>query len=163
MAGIDRQIKTLIGEIGQIVKARARTGKGVDADHRHHNGLFGAYQYQTNANGVIDNFTDWERAQRFGKRAERDEATRAKRAEIQDRRMEEIGRRGRAGKYVSPDEARRYRRWLQFKEERDGEERRKKQIEQLQQKREKAIIDSEQHLKVIRDKIDKIIEGEVMK
>ena len=162
LSAIDRQIKDISKEIAKIAERRKETGKGMDADHRNHNGLFGAYQYQTNASGVIDNLTDWERAQRYKGRADRDEATRAKRAETQDRRMEEIGRRISDGKYVSDFDRRRYGRWQQFKEERDGEERRKKQIEQLQQKREKAVIDSEKHLKEIRKKMEEFINSGVM-
>lgn len=162
LSAIDRQIKDISKEIAKIAERRKETGKGMDADHRNHNGLFGAYQYQTNASGVIDNLTDWERAQRYKGRADRDEATRAKRAETQDRRMEEIGRRISDGKYVSDFDRRRYGRWQQFKEERDGEDRRKKQIEQLQQKREKAVIDSEKHLKEIRKKMEEFINSGVM-
>lgn len=156
--GIDRQIKTLLREIADVVKAREKTDKGRAADALHHNGLFGTYGYQTNANGVIDNFTDWERAQRFASRAARDERTRRRRAEFQDKKMSDIGKDIAVGKYVSDANRRRYARWLQFREERDGEARRKKQIETLQQKRDEAVVKSEQHLDALRRHMKKLVD-----
>ena len=158
VAGIDKQIKTLKGEIDQIVKMRERASKGMAADRKHHNGLFGEYQYQTNEKGVIDNFTDWERAQRYAGRAERDARTQQKRADAADKRMEDIGSLLRAGKYVSEGDRRRYNKWRQFREERDGEERRQKQIEALQKKRDEAIVKSEQHLAKLREQMKKLVE-----
>lgn len=158
---IGDSIQRLLREIRDIEKARERTRKGMETDHKNHNGLFGPYQYHLDENGNISNFTDWDRADRYAGH-DNDEQKAKRRQETDDARMRDIQDRLEAGKYVSEADQKKYDRWRQFKKERDGEEKRKAEIENLQQEQQTAVIESEKHLKKIKEDLAQFVESGVL-
>lgn len=154
-------IQRLLREIRDIEKARERTRKGMETDHKNHNGLFGPYRYHLDENGNISNFTDWDRANRYAGH-DNDEQKAKRRQETDDARMRDIQDRLEAGKYVSEADQKKYDRWRQFKTERDGEEKRKAEIENLQQEQQTAVIKSEKHLKKIKEDLAQFVESGVL-
>lgn len=156
------RIKQLNKEIADIEKAQEATRGGMATDARVND--FGkAYRYQFDKNGVIDNFTDWERAQRYAGRATRDQATRDKRRELDDKKMKDLENRLNNGEKLSKSQEKRLKNWKQFQEERDGVARRQAQIEKLREDAEKAAIEGEKHLRDIRQKMADFVEGPVLK
>lgn len=149
--GFDRSIEKLVGEIKLIEKAAERTNRGVAKDNS-------GYQYHFGDNGRINDFEDWQRAQRFAKRDDRDRRNAERHNEWLKNDLEEKERRGR----LSESDARRLKQLRQFNEERKGEERRQQQIEDLRKKQQQAIIDSEKHLKALKEKVDKFVESGVL-
>lgn len=156
------RIKQLNDEIEAIEKDRKVTGRGMATDARVND--FGkAYRYSLDENGVIDNFTDWERARRYAGRAARDQATRDKRREHDDKKMKDLQDRLNNGEKLSKAQEKRVKDWEKFQDERDGVAKRQKQIEQLREDAEKAAIEGEKHLKIIRQKMADFVEGPVLK
>ena len=151
-------IQRLLREILDIEKDRERTRKGMETDHKNHNGLFGPYQYGLDENGNISNFTDWNRADRYAGH-DNDEQKSKRRAESDDKRMENLWWDMQQGKYVSEADQNKVNRWRQFKKERDGEEKRKAQIEALKDKQQQAVINSEKHLEQIKNDMKSFIEN----
>ena len=92
---LDAQIDALTARLKNAKEGIERTGRGQAADAAHTSGLFGPYQYGGRANGG-ENFTDWQRAQRFAEWGDRDAQKAARRdAAAQrryDRRAEERSR-----------------------------------------------------------------------
>lgn len=157
------RIKQLNKEIEDIEKRQQNTQQGMFTDALYHNGVFGPYRYNLDKNGRIDNFTDWERAQRYFERFERDQRTRDKRRERDDAKWEKLLERFEKGEKLDDNTLKRLNKWLKFRDERDGIEKRRKEIEKLREDAEKAAIEGEKHLKVIRQKMADFVEGPVLK
>lgn len=77
-----------------------RQQRGMASDRRHHDGLFGAYEYQLDENGGIKNFRDWQRAGRYAERADRD----ARRNDPAERKFAQLERKDMAGKKLTERE-----------------------------------------------------------
>lgn len=103
------QLKALDGNIKNLkdlIKATKddinRTKKGMAADHAVGTGWGdGGYKYTTDDNGNINNYTDYQRAQRFAERVDRDAKTREKRNNRDANRAKDIRDRLRRGAYVN--------------------------------------------------------------
>jgi len=152
------RIKQLTKEIEEIQKRRKATerGMGVDASRNQ----WGAYQYHFDKEGKIS-FSEWQRAHRYGDETS-DQAKARRRSEIEDRRMEKLKEQFEKGKKISDRDQKKLDDWEKFKEERDGVEKRQKQIKKLREDAEKAAIEGEKHLKDIRTKMEKYIEAGVL-
>ena len=70
---LQRKIESLTDQAETALAGQKRTQSGMAADQKYHSGISGGgYTYSTDANGNADNFIDWERAQRYAGRAERE-------------------------------------------------------------------------------------------
>ena len=121
-------------EIEKIGKDAERTRQGVEMDAHVKNGTFGAYQYRLDKNGNPNNFIDWQRAQRFAERAERDRKTQAKRDAAYQKKMqglqEKLEKRGE--KALTDREKEALKRWNEYMDQKNGRQRREAEIKQKQ-------------------------------
>ena len=149
---INQNIERLVQEIADIERRRENTSRGMANDNARHG--WNPYQYHFDRNGNID-FIDWQRAQRYGPLSEAEKRAQ-RRQEAEDRRMQELENKWKDGKKLSDREMEKLGKWWDFKDERDGKAAREKQIEELRKKAQQAAINSEKHLKELRDKVKKI-------
>lgn len=80
---------------------------GVAKDLEVHQGISGGgYDYSLGADGTPDNFIDWQRARRYGERADRDAERTARRNDSADRRYSDLAdKMGRGGKLSDSERA----------------------------------------------------------
>ena len=89
--GQERAMQTVEAVRAAQQAINAGLSAGMATDQQVHRGISGqGYTYQTGANGMPDNFIDYQRAQRYGGRAERDAATRAARNDSAARRYDRL-------------------------------------------------------------------------
>lgn len=132
---IEKQTE-LIRDIKDIQKA---TQDGMEADARHTTGAFGPYKYHTNADGNVDDFEDFQRAQRFAGRAERDRQANERHNENLRKQMDKIREKG---DHATDSEKKRLRDWdkmqKQLKDAQE-EEAKKRKLEAEKDKLEKQL------------------------
>ena len=133
IAGLQNEIKNLTNEIKQINERNEVAKNGV-ATERGVNNWGPGYAWRTDANGVPDNFIDWQRAMRFAERAERDRATREKRDSAFQKKMQELQERleKRGEKALSDREKTQLKAWQEFQNAKNGRQRREQEIKEKQ-------------------------------
>lgn len=153
-------IKKMREEIEQIGKDMGRVREGVETDARVKNGTFGTYQYRLDGNGNPDNFIDWQRAMRFAERAERDRRNREKRDSQFQKKMQDLQDKldKRGEKALTDREKEALKRWNEYKEQKNGRERREAEIKQKQLAIEKIRQQMANDLKEAKETLKQALE-----
>lgn len=145
---LDAQIDELTLRLKKAQEGIARTGRGQAADAAHTNGLFGPYQYGGRANGG-ENFTDWQRAQRFAERGDRDAEKVARRDAASQRRYARLADEQRRGRRLSTGDKRFMRDWENFQDQKGGAAALQQRLEAAQKARDQLQKDIDKTLKSI--------------
>ena len=145
---LDAQIDALTLRLKKAKEGIARTGRGQEADARHTTGIFGPYQYGGRANGG-ENYTDWQRAQRFAGRADRDAEKAARRDAAAQRRYDRLSEERSKGRRLSDRDRGFMRDFEAFQDQKNGAENLQQQLEKAQQARDKLQQDIDKTLKSI--------------
>ena len=145
---LDAQIDALTLRLKKAQDGIARTGRGQAADAAHTTGVFGPYQYGGRANGG-ENFTDWQRAQRFAERGDRDAEKAARRDAAAQRRYDRLAEERSRGRRLSDRDRGFMRDFEAFQDQKNGAENLQQQLEKAQQARDKLQQDIDKTLKSI--------------
>ena len=145
---LDAQIDALTLRLKKAQEGIARTGRGQAADAKHTNGLFGPYEYGGRANGG-ENYTDWQRAQRFAGRADRDAEKAARRDAAAQKRYDRLSEERSKGRRLSDRDKGFMRDWENYQDQKNGAENLQQQLEKAQQARDKLQQDIDKTLKSI--------------
>ena len=148
MKRLDAQIDALTLRLKKAQEGIARTGRGQAADARHTTGVFGPYQYGGRANGG-ENFTDWQRGQRFADRDDRDAQKAARRDAAAQRRYDRLSAEKRKGRRLSERDKGFMRDWENYQDQKNGAEGLQQQLEKAQQKRDALQKEIDKTLKSI--------------
>lgn len=148
MKRLDAQIDALTLRLKKAKEGIARTGRGQAADAKHTNGLFGPYEYGGRANGG-ENYTDWQRAQRFAGRADRDAEKAARRDAAAQKRYDRLSEERSKGRRLSDRDRGFMRDFEAFQDQKNGAENLQQQLEKAQQARDKLQQDIDKTLKSI--------------
>ena len=132
---LDAQIDALTLRLKKAKEGIERTGRGQEADARHTTGVFGPYQYGGRANGG-ENYTDWQRAQRFAGRADRDAEKAARRDAAAQKRYNRLSEERSRGRRLSDRDRGFMRDFEAFQDQKNGAENLQQQLEKAQQKRD---------------------------
>lgn len=146
VAELDRQIAAQEAYIEEVKALKDRAQKGMGADAAHTNGIFGPYDYQTGADGSISDFEDWQRAQRFAGRADRDQAN----IDNRNRRLDAEAERLRNKDHLTDSERKRLDQLDKFAKQRAdlaAEEKKKKQMEDDRAKQLKRLDENVNEIK----------------
>ena len=154
ISALDERIERYKAQLKKVEEERNRSERGREADARHKTGIFGPYNYGGRANGGED-FTDWQRAQRFAERADRDAEKAARRdARAQsryDRIMDDLVK----GKKVSDADRKFSDDFKKFQDQKDNAKNMRDALEAAQKERDS--LQKEMH-KTLKD-IDKNIKS----
>lgn len=112
--------------------------KGMDADKKYHNGLFGEYKYKLDDNGNIKNFKDFERSQRYAEREEREE-----RNDPSQKKFNRLMNEARKGKKISDKDKKFMKDYKDFKDAKKTPE----TIEEITKAMSKKIESIEKQIK----------------
>ena len=145
---LDAQIDALTLRLKKAQEGIARTGRGQAADAAHTTGVFGPYQYGGRANGG-ENFTDWQRAQRFAERGDRDAEKAARRDAAAQKRYDRLSEERSKGRRLSDRDRGFMRDFEAFQDQKNGAENLQQQLEKAQQARDKLQQDIDKTLKSI--------------
>ena len=145
---LDAQIDALTLRLKKAQEGIARTGRGQAADASHTTGVFGPYQYGGRANGG-ENFTDWQRAQRFAERGDRDAEKAARRDAAAQKRYDRLSEERSKGRRLSDRDRGFMRDFEAFQDQKNGAENLQQQLEKAQQARDKLQQDIDKTLKSI--------------
>ena len=132
---LDAQIDALTLRLKKAKEGIERTGRGQAADAKHTTGGFGPYQYGGRANGG-ENYTDWQRGQRFAGRADRDAEKADRRDASARRRYDRLSAERSRGRRLSDRDKSFMRDWENFQDQKNGAANLQQQIEKAQQKRD---------------------------
>lgn len=157
MEELDEKEKEIKKRIEKAKKGIERTRKGQATDARVTNGIFGAYEYGGRSNGG-ENFTDWQRAQRYAERADRDAKKAERRDAAQERRAERIKADMEAGRKVSDADKRFLDKFNDFQEQKNDAKNAQDALEALQKERDKVQKDIQKTLKKIEKNIGDALE-----
>lgn len=154
VAALDRQIAAQAEYVKAVEEAQRRTQSGMGADQQHTNGSFGPYRYHTDPNGNINDFEDYQRAQRFAGRAERDQANTDQRNARFDRELDRLN-----GKDKLTDSERRRRDQLDgFKKQREDANAQKQKQAEMEKQREEMLKSLNESVKEIKEKLKEALE-----
>ncbi len=145
---LDAQIDALTLRLKKAQEGIARTGRGQAADASHTTGVFGPYQYGGRANGG-ENFTDWQRAQRFAERGDRDAQKAARRDAAAQKRYDRLSEERSKGRRLSDRDRGFMRDFEAFQDQKNGAENLQQQLEKAQQKRDALQKEIDKTLKSI--------------
>ena len=145
---LDAQIDALTLRLKKAKEGIERTGRGQASDAKHTNGLFGPYEYGGRANGG-ENYTDWQRAQRFAGRADRDAEKAARRDAAAQKRYDRLSEERSKGRRLSDRDRGFMRDFEAFQDQKNGAENLQQQLEKAQQARDKLQQDIDKTLKSI--------------
>lgn len=145
---LDAQIDALTLRLKKAQEGIVRTGRGQAADAKHTNGLFGPYEYGGRANGG-ESYTDWQRAQRFAGRADRDAEKAARRDAAAQKRYDRLSEERSKGRRLSDRDKGFMRDWENYQDQKNGAENLQQQLEKAQQARDKLQQDIDKTLKSI--------------
>jgi hypothetical protein len=148
MKRLDAQIDALTLRLKKAQEGIARTGRGQAADAKHTNGLFGLYEYGGRANGG-ENFTDWQRAQRFAQWGDRDAQKAARRDAAAQRRYDRLAEEQSRGRKLSDRDRGFMRDFEAFQDQKNGAANLQQQLEKAQQARDKLQQEIDKTLKSI--------------
>ena len=145
---LDVQIDALTARLKKAKEGIERTGRGQTADAAHTTGLFGPYQYGGRANGG-ENFTDWQRAQRFAEWGDRDAQKAARRDAAAQRRYDRLSQDRRRGRRLSDRDKGFMRDWEAFQDQKGGAEALQQKLEAAQKARDQLQKEIDKTLKSI--------------
>ena len=145
---LDAQIDALTLRLKNAKDGIARTGRGQAADAAHTNGLFGPYQYGGRANGG-ENFTDWQRAQRFAEHGDRDAKKAARRDAAAQKRYDRLADEQRRGRRLSDRDKGFMRDWENFQDQKGGAAALQQKLEAAQKARDQLQKEIDKTLKSI--------------
>lgn len=132
----------------EIIKSQENTKSGMERDKARSSQTGREYDYQTDANGNVAAFEDWQRAQRWAERQKRDNA-RADRAAAQgEKQLDDLRRRRDEGENLSERERKRLEDLEKWDSERKGTMREDERIRKATEEMQK--LDRE-HLAVVKD------------
>ena len=153
MKKLDAQIDALTFRLKKAQEGIARTGRGQAADAAHTTGVFGPYQYGGRANGG-ENFTDWQRAQRFAERGDRDAEKAARRDAAAQRRYDRLSEERSKGRRLSDRDRGFMRDFEAFQDQKNGAANLQQKLEaaqkardQIQKHMEKTLDEINQNVK----------------
>jgi hypothetical protein len=135
LTALNDNIKRLKDTIKSARDNIKRSKTGMETDHRIGTGWGdGGYRYNTDANGNIGDFTDWDRAQRFAGRAERDERSRQRRNQRDANRAKDIRERLARGAYVNDHDKKWLGRYGEFENAQNADNMEKQLLDMEQQR-----------------------------
>ena len=150
---LDAQIGALTIRLKKAKDGIARTGRGQAADAKHTNGIFGPYEYGGRANGG-ENFTDWQRGQRFAGRADRDAEKADRRDASARRRYDRLAEERSRGRRLSDRDRGFMRDFEAFQDQKNGAANLQQKLEaaqkardQIQKHMEKTLDEINQNVK----------------
>lgn len=144
---MEAELAALEARIQAAEASAKRSQAGMDTDHRVSD--FGpAYDYALDANGNISDFTDWQRAQRFGGRAERDQRTADKANSAAEKKAADLQKKLDEGKKLGDNEKKFLDDWNKFNDERN-----RKNLEQQARQVQEAIKANTEDMKKSLNKI----------
>lgn len=139
IAALDAQIEAQKDYVEEIKELHERAKSGMEADAAHTSGLFGPYNYSTDKNGNINDYEDWQRAQRFAGRADRDRANQERRNQRIADRANELQEKEDSGKKLTADEKKELDRAKKFLEQMKDVKDEEKKRQKLEEERKKLI------------------------
>lgn len=145
---LDAQIDALTARLKQAKEGIERTGRGQAADAAHTSGLFGPYQYGGRANGG-ENFTDWQRAQRFAEWGDRDAQKAARRDAAAQRRYDRLAEERSRGRKLSDRDRGFMRDFEAFQDQKNGAANLQQKLEAAQKARDALQKEIDKTLKSI--------------
>lgn len=153
---IDERIAILDKKIADALKSTDRANLGVATDHRVSNGG-AAYDYKRNAAGNIADFADWQRAQRYAARGERDAMALERGNAAHARRAERIQAKIDSGKKISAQDQAFIDNWNKFQNEKNAGNLQKEK-DQLEKERNEAVVKMRDDLAEIKENIKEALE-----
>lgn len=131
--------------------------QGMATDQAVHRGISGqGYTYQVGANGTPDNFIDYQRAQRYGGRAERDAASAAARNDADARRYDRLLEDSILGKNVSDRDRKFMDDYEDFMDSQQTESEWQRAIDDLKGTQNKTLSDLDKQIDEIKTKIEEL-------
>lgn len=150
LKSLDKRIGALTLRLKSAEDGVKRGERGRAADARHTNGLFGTYEYGGRSNGG-ENFTDWQRGQRYADRADRDAQKAARRDRASQKRYDRLSDEARRGRRLSARDRKFMGDWEAYQDQKDNAEKARGELEAAQQKRDKL----QEEMKGLLQSIDK--------
>jgi hypothetical protein len=139
----------------QAINAGLSTGMATDqAVHR---GISGqGYTYQVGANGTPDNFIDFQRAQRYGERAERNAANAAARNDSSARKYDRLLDDAIAGKKISDRDQKFMDDYESFMDSQRTESEWQQAIDDLKGAHKKTLSDLDKQIEDVKNKLEEL-------
>lgn len=139
----------------QAINAGLSTGMATDqAVHR---GISGqGYTYQVGANGTPDNFIDFQRAQRYGERAERNAANAAARNDSSARKYDRLLDDAIAGKKISDRDQKFMDDYESFMDSQRTESEWQQAIDDLKGSQKKTLSDLDKQIEDVKNKLEEL-------
>ena len=139
----------------QAINAGLSTGMATDqAVHR---GISGqGYTYQVGANGTPDNFIDFQRAQRYGERAERNAANAAARNDSSARKYDRLLDDAIAGKKISDRDQKFMDDYESFMDSQRTESEWQQAIDDLKGAQKKTLSDLDKQIEDVKNKLEEL-------
>ena len=157
LRNLNTQIEAQKHSMERLTEQMEKAARGMAYDNANSNG---GYNYQTNADGGIDDYYDWERAQRFGGRADRDAergrraqaAGRKKLADLRDKRRKAME----DGKKLNDKDQAALDRLEDWEKQLDGGKGQMKRLEELTEEQSVVAGQIKKKLEDIDNRIDKL-------
>ena len=154
---LDNQIAKHQQNIKDIEDAQQRTRTGMAADQQYHKGIGGeGYKYQLDERGLPASMTDWDRANRYAQRAERD-AKKADRAASRNQKdYDKLRDKLENGERLTDEEMKKYDKLDRWNRERNGKQKEEAAIKKAEEERKNLEKKSAEAILDIQKKIAKL-------
>ena len=150
-----RQIEAMEARAQTALEGQKRTQKGMAADQIYHQGISGGgYTYSTDDNGNVDNFIDWERANRYAGRGERDAQRGERRNASAAKRYDRLSKAKDRGDKISDRDQKFMDNYSAFQDQQQTESEWDKAVKDLKGAQSKTLSDLDQQLDEIRKKFE---------
>lgn len=154
---LQRKIESLTDQAETALAGQKRTQGGMAADQKYHSGISGnGYTYSTDANGNVDNFIDWERANRYVGRAEREAERGERRNASAQKRYEDLKAKRDRGDKLSDRDRDYLDNYESFSAQRKTKSEWQQAIDDLKGQQAKTLSDLDKTLADIKDKFKEL-------
>ena len=152
-----RQIEATETRASTALEGQKRTARGMAADQQYHRGISGnGYTYSVDANGNADNFIDWQRANRYAGRAERDAVSQGHRNDSAAKQYERLSKAQARGDKLSDRDKQFLSDYGSFQDQQKTKSDWEKAIEDLKGAQSKTLSDLNEQLEGIKEKFEKM-------